>query len=296
MSWSPDINFVQQYKNELTPIFQQKGSRLRSTVSVVTQNGEFAYYDRLGRATAQAITARHADTPLNDIDHTRRRNQITGYNHALLFDNQDALKMLINPTSDYAASQAWALGRMMDDVIIDAINGTAYTGKTGSGTQAFDTTNQRVAVNYVPTGGVPADSGLTVEKVRRARKILAANEVLDMGETPYFVCSAQQMDDLLGTTQVTSSDYNSVKALVAGDVDTFLGFKFVRSEQLDTTSGHRICLAYVPSAVKLGIAEELKVRINERDDKNYSIQVYSEATFGAVRMWEEAVVQVLCDE
>jgi hypothetical protein len=294
MSWSPDVAFVNNYRNQLTPIFQQKGSRLRSTVRVVTQNAEFDYFDRLGEATANAITTRHADTPLDDIEHTRRRNQIQGYNNALLFDNQDKLKMLIDPTQGYAQAQAWALGRKMDDVIIAAASGTAYTGKTGSGTQAFDA-DQRVAVNYVESGAA-ADSGLTIAKLRRTRKILEANEVLDSGEMPVFVLTSTQMQDLLRTTEVTNADYNSVKALVQGSVDTFMGFRFLRTERLATSSGDRVCLAYVPSAILLGVAEDVKVRINERDDKNYSIQVYSEATFGATRMWEEAIVEVLCNE
>jgi len=279
----------------LTPVFQQKGSKLRSTVRSVTQNAEFDYFDRIGEATANAITTRHADTPLDDIDHTRRRNQIQGYNNALLFDNQDKLKMLIDPTQGYAQAQAWALGRKMDSEIIRAASGTAYTGKTGSSTQAFDTTNQRVAVNYVESGAA-ANSGLTIGKLRQARYILESNEVLETGEQPVFVCTAKQMQDLLRTTEITSVDYNSVKALVNGHVDTFLGFRFVRTELLTASSGTRTCLAYVPSGILLGVAEDVKVRISERSDKNYSIQVYSEATFGATRMWEEAVVEVLCAE
>ncbi len=291
MSWSVDTAFVNNYRNQLTPIFQQKGSRLRGTVRTVTQNAEFDYHDRIGEATANAITTRHADTPLDDIEHTRRRNQIQGYNNALLFDNQDKLKMLIDPRSKYAEAQAFALGRKMDDAIIAAASGTAYTGKTGSTTQAFDSA-QRVAVTVGGGGNV----GLNIAKLRQTRFILESEEVLDNGEMPHFVCTAKQLQDLLGTTEVTSSDYNSVRALVRGEVDTFLGFKFVRTQRLTVASSIRTCLAYVPSAILLGVAQDITVKISERVDKNHSIQVYSEATFGATRMWEEAIVEIACSE
>ncbi len=298
MSWSPDVNFVQNYRNQLDAAFQQMSSRLRGTVESVTQNAEYGYYDRLGEATANEITTRHADTPLDDIDHTRRRLQVRGYNNALLFDNQDKLRMLIDPKMKYAEAQAAALGRRMDATIISAASGTAVTGKAGAGTQAFDTTNQRVAVDYVEGGGPTVTSGLTVAKLRRASFILRREEVIQNGQKPVCIVSAQQIQDLLGDVQVTSADYNSVKALVNGDVDTFLGFKFVQTELLTLTAagGTRTCLAYVPAAIKFGIAQDVNVSIDKRADKNNSIQVYSEATFGAVRMWEEAIVEILCDE
>ena len=279
--------------------FQQEGSRLRSTVDVVPISGESMFFDRidnLSDTAVHAMTARHGDTPLDDITHTRRRVQAVGYNHNLMFDNQDKLRMLVDPRSGYAQSQAWLLGRKMDKVIIDAASGTAYTGKTGSTATAFDTTNQRVAVDFVESGAAVV-SNLTIGKLRKTREKLLLNEAIRDGEKVYFIWTASQEMSLLRTTEATSSDYNTVKALVNGEINTFMGFTFVRTELLTEESGNvRVCLAYPQSAIKLAVAEELKVRIDERKDKNYSWQVYSEATFGAVRMWEEKVVRVKCDE
>lgn len=299
MSWQPDVSFVEDYKNALELKFQQEGSRLRKTVDVVPQVGESQFFDRidnLANTAVHAMTVRHGDTPLDDITHTRRRVQCVGYNHNLLFDNQDKLRMLVDPRNGYAQSQAYLLGRKMDLVIIDAASGTAYTGKTGSTATTFDTTNQRVAVDFTESGAA-VTSNLTLGKLREARRKLLVNEAISDMEKIYFILSASQEMSLLRTTEATSSDYNTVKALVNGEINTFMGFTFVRTELLTEESGNvRVCLAYPQSAIKLAVAEELKVRIDERKDKNYSWQVYSEATFGAVRMWEEKVVEIRCDE
>ncbi len=46
----------------------------------------------------------------------------------------------------------------------------------------------------------------------------------------------------------------------------------------------------------MAVGKDVMARIDERADKSYSTQVYYCATFGATRMEEEKVVQILCDE
>lgn len=294
MSWSIDTAFIQTYHGELELQFQQFGSRLRSTVDVVTQRSEYDYFDRIGTVTAHEMTVRHGDTPLDDITHSRRRNQIVGFNNNLMFDNQDKLRTIIDPTSGYARSQAAELGRKMDAAIITAASGTAYSGKNGATSVAYDTA-YRVAVNFVESGA-GVNSNLTIGKLREARRLLLINEAIMDSEQVTLVLTASQEMSLLRSTETTSADYNTVKSLVNGTLDTFMGFKFVRTQLLAKATNTRTCLAYPKSGIKLGVAEELKTRIDERMDKNYSVQVYAEATFGATRMWEEKVIEILCDE
>ena len=294
MSYSVDTAFVNSYHGQLEHIFQQKGSKLRGTLREVTQNSEYDYWDRLGTATVNAITTRHGDTPHNTIDHTRRRNQVIGYDSNEFFDNQDRLRMILDPKSGYAEAQARALGRQMDDTIIAGLLGTAYTGKDGVGTQAYDTT-YRIAVDYVESGGA-ANSNLTIGKLRRALYLLESNDAIDDGEPITLLAHPSQKQSLLRTTEVTSSDYNGIRALVNGQVDTFMGFKFIWTTRATSSGGYRQALAYPKSAGLIGVAENINVKIDERPDKRYSYQVYSTATFGATRMWEERVIQILCDE
>ena len=294
MASTIDTAFVNSYHGLLEHQFQQKGSRLRGSVRNVTQNSEYDYWDRVGTSTAHEMTTRHADTTYDDENMTRRRNQVTGYNTAKLFDNQDKLRMIIDPTSGFAESQAMALGRKIDSVVISAASGTAYSGKTGATSVGYDT-DFRIAVDYVESGAA-TNSNLTIGKLRRARYLLDSEEAVMDGEQVTCVVSASQIQSLLRTTEITSADYNTVKALVQGEIDTFLGFRFVRTQLLSKSGNNRTCLIYPPSAILLGVASDISTRINELPTKQYSVQVYSEATFGATRLWEEKVIEILCDE
>jgi hypothetical protein len=294
MSYSVDTAFVNSYHGQLEHTFQQRGSKLRGTLREVTQNAEYDYWDRLGTATVNAITTRHGDTPHNEIAHTRRRNQVVGYDTNEYFDNQDKLRMILDPKSGYAEAQAFALGRQMDDTIIAALLGTAYSGKDGATSVTFDN-NYRIAVDYVETG-VAANSNLTIAKLRRAMYLLESNDAIMDGEQVNLIAHPSQKQSLLRTTEVTSADYNVVKALVNGQINTFLGFNFIWTTRATSSGGYRQALAYPKSAGLLGVAENMKVRIDELPTKRYSYQVYSTATFGATRMWEEKVIQILCDE
>jgi hypothetical protein len=289
-----DEALVQQYHGNITLLTQQKGSRLRGAVRVETQNAEFDFYDRIGATEAVEITGRHQDTPLVQTPHDRRRVGLKDYDWADLIDRQDRLKMLADPTGPYAMNAALAMGRKMDDVIIQAALDTAYTGKTGSTTVAFDSGNT-IAVNYVETGAA-ANSSVTIGKLRRAKEILDSEEN-DPDEERFLALPAQAVHALLRTTEVTSSDYNTVKALVEGKLDTFMGFKFIRTQRLNTdANSYRRCIAWCKSKILLAVSQEINVDVGPRRDKRNSTQVYVSMGIGGTRMEEVGVVEILADE
>ncbi len=286
--------FIQQYRANVEHLVQQKGSRLRPLVRTETQNAEFDFYDRIGATSAQEVTGRHQDTPLINVPHDRRRVSLRDFDWADLIDRPDRIRMLIDPTSPYSQNAAYALGRKMDEVILDAAFGSVYTGKTGSSTVSFPA-SQQVAVDYVETGSA-ANSGLTIGKLRRAKQILDQNEV-DPTERRYIAMTAKQMTDLLRTTEVTSADFNTVRALVQGEINSFMGFEFVRTELVRTNaSSHRRCLAWCQSGLLLAVGQDIVTDIGPRRDKRNSTQVYVSASFGATRMEEEKVVEIICAE
>ena len=286
--------FVQQYRANVEHLVQQKGSRLRALVRAETQNAEFEFYDRIGATTAQEVTGRHQDTPLINVPHDRRRVSLRDFDWADLIDRPDRIRMLIDPSSPYSQNAAYALGRKMDEVILDAAFGSVYTGKTGATTVTFPNT-QQVAVDYVESG-VAANSGLTIAKLRKAKQILDANEV-DPTERRYIAVTAKQVTDLLRTTEITSADYNTVRALVQGELNTFMGFEFVRTELVRTNaSNHRRVLVWAQSGLLLAVGQDIITDIGPRRDKRNSTQVYVSASFGATRMEEEKVVEIICAE
>lgn len=286
MSLQITTAFVEQYRANVMMLAQQKGSRLRNAVRVEPIIGKNAFFDRLGAVTAQVRTSRHADTPQIDTPHSRRRLSLADYDWADLIDDLDKVRMLNDPTSDYALAGAWAMGRVMDDVIITALNGTASTGVAGAGSQSLGS-DQQIGVS---------SSGLTISKLLQTKEKFDAADVDN--DTPRWIAvSARQIRDLLNTTEVKSADFNTVKALAQGELNAFMGFTFIQTERLAVDgSSDRLVLAWLQDGLILGMGKEPIARISERDDKNYSVQVYYSQALGAVRMEEVKVVEIACSE
>lgn len=301
MSTQITNSFVSQYSANVQALVQQKGSKLRNLVGFESVRGKTAFIDQIGQVAAVKKTTRHADTPRADTPHKRRCLSLETYHWADLIDNDDKIKMLIDPTSDYANAAAWAMGRAIDEAIVEAALGAAKTGETGA-----------VSVALPSSQIVDADceTKFTFDKLREVKRLFDSCDA--PGEGRYIVLSAKQLDDLLSETKVTSADYASAKALVRGELDTFMGFKFVQlnakksdgslilpdvmsAAQTPAVIG-RSCFAFQSDGVKLGIGQDIVGKITERDDKCFATQVYYEMSIGAVRMQEELVVKINCKE
>lgn len=309
---------AKQFAQNVYHLSQQKGSRLASLVRTEMVSGSAEFFDRLSTATAQAKGARNADTPNLNIVHSRRMVVPSIYEWATLVDRQDKLNMIHAPESEYAKSAMFGLGRKMDDVIISAALMGAATGEAGASTEYL------VAADGLASIGASSNAidYLNVQALKHAKLIMDRNEVEGQRN---IVCRAIDIQNLLGDSTVTSADYNTVKALVQGEVNTFLGFNFVRTEALiapdatmDTndfifnfTSGvgaglysaggthigasyssYKTAFAFVGDGLILGMQEGTKSRIEERSDKSYDIQVYASMNFGAVRMEEKKIVPI----
>ena len=286
MSTQITTAFVNQFSANVQMLSQQMGSLLRNAVDTESVNGEKAFFDQVGQAAAVLRTSRHADTPLVETPHTRRMVTMSDYEYADLIDDSDKVRLLVDPTSTYSRAAAAAMGRAMDDVIISAALGTAQTGKDGSTSTALPA-GQKVAV---------ASSGLTIAKLVSAKELLDAASV-DPSIPRHIVVSPKQISDLLNNTTVTSSDFNTVKALAQGEINSSVGFQFHVSNRLTTDgSGDRQVIAFAGDGIKLAVGKEPAARIDERADKSYSTQVYYCQTIGATRMEEEKVVEIACSE
>lgn len=295
MSTQITTAMVNQYRSNLEILTQQKGSRLAGTMRQESQNGEFEFYDRIGATEAQEVVGRHQDTPLNNTPHDRRRVGLRDFDWADMIDKPDKIRLLVDPQSPYAVNAAWAMGRKKDDVIIEAFFGNAYSGKTGATTVAFPTATQQIAVNYVESG-TPANSNLSIGKLRRADEILKAADI-DPDEPRYCGVTANQLHALLATTEVTNQDYAAVKALVEGRVDSFMGFKFIHTERfLTNASNYRRVPVWTQTGMLVASGADIMVDIGPRRDKRNATQVYVTMSMEATRMEEIKVVEILCDE
>ena len=285
MSTEITTAFVEQYKSNVFHLAQQKGSRLRNAVKTENVTGKAHFFERIGSTAAEKRTSRHSDTPRMDTPHSRRKVTMDDYDWADLIDNEDKVRMLISPSSEYAMAGAWAMGRAMDDAVIAAASGTAYSGASG-GTSVALASGQKI---------VHGSAGLTLAKLLEAKEILDSSDV-DPDEPRYMIVTAKQLQNVLGVEQLTSADYSSVKALVQGEIDTFLGFNFIRTERLVTDGSNRLALAFTQNALGLALGQDITTKISERADKNYATQVFLSMSIGATRVEDEKVVEIACVE
>lgn len=294
MSVQITTHMVDMFKGNLYHLSQQRGSKLRMSCEIEDVKGRNKFIDQLGATAARQRTSRHADTPRMDAPHARRRLSIHDYDWAELIDDEDLVRTLVDPASKYAEMAVMAMGRSMDDVIIAAADGTAYTGETGSTSTSYDT-NMTVPVTTRWPGVASADCGLNVAKLLEARKLLSQNEV-DADEEAYCIPNARQIKSLLMDEKISSADYNVLKPLVEGQVTRFGGFTIIPCNRIGVDgSSHDKVLYWAKRGMALGIGREINTKITERADKNYATQVFASMTIGATRLEEARVGIITCD-
>ena len=311
MSQQIDQNFVDQFSANVMMLAQQKGSRLRPYVRNEMVRAESAFFDRIGPVNPVVKAGRHSNTPQLDTPHSRRMLTLTDYEWADLIDDQDKIRSLNDPTNEYVMAAMWSLGRAIDDEIIEAALGTAQAGKKGQTAVPFP------LGQYFAANNGSAGINMNVATLRAMNKKFQQADVPD-DQPKYIAVTSSQVESLLADNTLTSSDFNTVKALVGGQVNYFMGFTFIRTERLpvvqaaeglaatfssgvvasgsSNTTGFRKCFAWTQPGLILGVGADMKAKISERDDKSYSTQAYAMMSVGAVRMEEVQVVAALCNE
>lgn len=278
MADTQNVIYGQAYSQNIMQLAQQKYSKLMGTV-YMKENvvGKTFFQDQIGAWSMEIKGSRNTQTPNNDPTLARRRGTMVDYHDNRLLDRGDELKTISDPRSAYTIAAAQSLGRKIDEVIITTAINSADTGETGS---------------IVVTQGniiLGTASSMTLARIV-AVKAQLDNQDVDM-EDRYFVITPAALDNLLNTTAATSSDYNSVKALVRGEIDTWMGFKWIMSTRIAAVSSSTLIgVAYQKYGLCMALATSPMVRTDERTDLSYSWQVYYELNIGCVRLEEARVV------
>jgi len=289
--------YVQQYKGNIQLLLQQRGSRLRGSV---TESSDYvgeqaAPVDQIGAVEAQAVTGRYETIQAQDYPTDRRWVFPRDYDHAQFVDTFDKLRLLTDPTSFLAINAANGMGRRIDDTIINAFFGTAQTGKTGATAVTFPSSQQLSA-----SVGASGATGLNVQKLKQGLEILMANEV-DMDNDPIFCAiTAKQNTNLLNELQVIDADFRALGADVQkGRIMSFMGINFLHSERLPLNgSNQRRIPLYAKSGMHLAIwGGATRADISQRKDlKGFPYQVYLWMTLDATRLEEKKIVEIPCAE
>lgn len=286
---------VSQFSTNVELLLQQVGSKLRGLVSTGTHTGKQASpVDQVGLVEVQTPAGRFA--PLGRVDATVTRRWVFPVDKDLpqLFDNFDKLRLISDPKSVYGTNAANAFGRAWDREIVNQALATAFIGETGTGTEAFDTTNYSIANDF----GAAAATGLTVKKLIEVKRMFRTAEV-DLDNDPAtIIIGPKQEADLLNQAQVTSSDFNkNGGVLTDGVITRFMGFNIVVSNRLNLVSTDRQLIAFVKSGLYLGMWADLENIVSQRNDlSSHPWQLYSKATFGATRLQQGKIVRVLASE
>lgn len=270
--------YAQAYSQNIMQLAQQKYSKLLNTVFIKPNvKGKTFFQDQIGEWSMSTKGGRNVVTPNNDPVLSRRMGTMIDYHDNRLLDRGDELRSISDPKSSYTIAAARSLGRKIDDVIIAAALGTSNTGETGSGTAATPS-----------TVSVTADS-LSLKNVAAAKLALDDADVEE--EDRYLVINPTLLSSALQEEKMSSADYAVVKALVNGDINTFMGFNWITSTRLSQQSG-LVGLGYQKYAMCLAMAAQPLVRTDERKDLSYSWQIYYELNVGAVRLEEDRIRQL----
>ena len=278
---------------------QQLGSRLESIVNTEIIHGESKRYQKLPSVAARQITTRFGDTNPDDIDVEYRHLYVNFKDSAHILDRREIMQLgsVGSPHSSIMRLQLAAAGRDRDKTLIDALGGSAATGKTGGTPVALPSTS-KVAVSFGA-----ADSGFTFEKFIEACRILGAGDVAGQdveNQSPLsLIVSHNQVADLLKETEFTSADYG-LQRLMSGEVVNFMGvaIKAVSPNLLPYTIGTkvRMCYMFARNSVVFGIAENPMAWVDELPTKRHDVQLRTEWGWGALRIDEEGVIEIACDE
>jgi len=271
--------YGQQYGQNIMQLAQQKYSKLMNCVyKRENVRGKTFFQDQIGKWAMAIKGGRNVQTPNNDPVLGRRMGIMVDYHDNRLLDRADELKTISDPRSAYTIAAASSLGRQIDDIIIAGLLGASYSGETG--TTTVNCTNRKLVTA----------SSLTVADIINIKLMMDNADVEP--EDRHIVASPSTVTNLLNITAVTSADFNSVKALVRGEIDTFMGFKWITSTRIPVYSATCAAIAFHKYGLALAMADQPRVKTDERADLSYSWQVYYELNIGAVRLEEDRVVNV----
>ena len=269
--------FVQLFDAEVKQAFQSSRALAGLTRERTNVEGNQVKFPKIGKGTATVRVPQTDVTPLN-VTYSQVTATMSDYIAAEYSDIFSQQKVNFDERRELVQVVGAAIGRRMDQLTIDALasSGTSLTVATSIG---------------------GAGTNMNIEKLIEAKKLLDAGNVPMEGRC--MLIHANTLAGLLGETQVTSADFASVKALVQGDIDTFMGFKFVtlgdRDEGGLPLPSTRTCFAFHRDAVGVGIGMNQKSEINYVPEKT-SFLVSSMFSAGAVAIDAEGIVAISCTE
>lgn len=270
--------FIATFDAEVKQAYQG-AAKLFGTIRTKTGvNGSTHRFPKLGKGLAQPRIPQTDVVPMN-VQHSNVTATLEDWSAPEYSDIYDLQKINFDERKELKMAIASAMGRRMDQLTLDAADAGASATQVGT--------------------AVGAGVGLNTAKLRRAKRLMDAAGVPATDRT--FVHSAVGLEQLLGETDATSSDFNSIKALVNGELNTWLGFKFIMIEDRDeggldiTGANVRKNFAYHKAALGIAVGMDMRTEMNYVPEKT-SWLINGMFSAGAVGIDSSGIIEVLSDE
>ena len=270
--------FVAQFDADVKQAYQGAAKLFGTVRTKSGVVGSTHRFPKLGKGLAQPRIPQTDVIPMN-VQHSNATATLEDWSAPEYSDIYDLQKINFDERKELKMAIAGAMGRRMDQLNLDALDAGANSTQVDQ-----------------DVGGT--GTGLNTAKLRRLKRLMDAAGVPATDRT--FVHAATGLEELLGETDATSSDFNSVKALVNGEIDTWLGFKFIMIEDrteggLGVAANIRKNFGYHKAALGLAIGIDMRTEINYVSEKT-SWLINGIFSAGAIAIDDEGIYEVLTDE
>lgn len=272
-------NFVTLFDAEVKQAYQGKAMLVGAVRQRRGVEGSTVKFPKVGRGVATPRIGQTDVTPLN-VGFSNVTVTLEDWVAAEYSDIFSQQKVNFDERNELVQVLGNAIGRRQDQIVIAALQGSGTSLSVGN-----------------DVGGT--DTNMNVAKLRQAKGLMDKNNVPPTDR--HILIHSNGLQSLLAETAVTSTDFNTVKALVSGELNTFLGFQFHvigdRSEGGLAIDGSldRTCFAFHKDAI--GYAEGIapKTEINYIPEKT-SWLVASLLSAGATTIDAEGIVSIVARE
>lgn len=293
MSFQHDIlAATQAFNANLHMLAQQKTSKLMDCVRAENMTTKSEFFDRVGGIRMLARTSRHQDTAFTPLPFSRRRVDALDFEASDIIDKEDVIKSLVNPQSATVERFVQACNFNMDATIVAALAGNAVATDSD-----FSVTNVALPAGQKIANG---STNMNVAKIKDAVKILGNNDV-DLAEEPvYLAINYNMYRTLLSSSEFINRDYKLSAPLEINikSLNEFLGvnIRIISKDLLPKSGNIGSAFMFTKSSLVLGLNNKYSTEALQDPTKGGSIRVITKQSIGAVRMEEEKVVQIDCDE
>ena len=281
----------QLFAAEVKQAFQQTASELKNTVTLRTGVNADAYkFRKIGALTASrwdqgdatynpnASTGyQYPDLAAASAVHNLVNCPITNWEGHVYTDLFEQAEVNFDERREVATAIAASLNRRCDQLIIDALDAASSPSTAGENNQVFDLSVLRATKAGLDKKNVPQ-------------------------QDRYLVIHANGLSDMLNVTAITSSDFQTVKALVDGSINTLMGFRVITLGTLaegglpwDAGTDNRTSFAFHKSAVGMAVGKAMKVDVSYIPEKLAWLAV---GTFkaGAVAIDDDGIVKITTED